>query len=148
MSEGQMRWERLEEYLYDYDLSGKTFAARRYASERGLPMKEASRDIQAHLSAQRTKKSRTLFVLKREPGRRTRNAVWSVGQRTVDVRALGQGFGDDVKAKFRRAVAPDIIRISQINKRAAKEAERKIDAIADGALKVLEAAVMGQLDDE
>ncbi len=148
MGEPQTRWERLEEYLYDYDLSGKAFAARRYAAERGLPMNEASRDIQSHLSAQRSPKSKTLFVLKREPGRRTRNAIWSVGQRTADVRVLGRGFGDDVRAKFRRAVRPDILRIAQINKRAAKEAERKIDAIADGALKVLEAAVMGDLDDE
>lgn len=137
------RWERLEDYLFEFDLSGNSFSTKEYAETGGLSGGDASRDVQSYLVAQRAKRPRTLFVLKRETGTRTRTARWSVGQRAADIRVISMSFGDDVKRKFKRATQPDILRIAMVNPRAAKRAETVVEAIADGALKVLDAAVLG-----
>lgn len=135
------RWELVEEYIDTYGMLNESFSAVEYAATNGLSTPTASAYLQAYITAQRGAKSRTKYVLKRMPGTRTRNARWSVGERVKDVRSLGMTFSGDVKAKWLKAVEPDIRRIAAINPQAARRAEIIIDATLDGALKVLEAAV-------
>jgi hypothetical protein len=135
------RWERVEDYIDNNLAVGGVFNSRAYAAANGLGWHEASEHIQAHLIAQRGAKSRTKYVLKRQPGTRTSTSYWSVGERARDVRLAGLAFSSDVKAKWMVAVEPDIRRIAAINPQAAKRAEKVCDATLDGALKVLEAAV-------
>lgn len=144
------RWELLEEMLFDVDMLGYEITNEwiaRTAKHRWnarISNAEASRWIQSYLAAQRTPKSRTLYVLKRKG--RTAAATWTVGQRTVDERRITRQFADDVKRTFKRAVQPDLIRIATINPRSRTSVEAKIDAIAEGALVMLVAACDGYLD--
>ena len=71
------RWERLEEWLFDHEK--ERFTNRELAGDLEVSRFEASAIIQGYLDAQRSQNASTLFVLKREG--RTKNAVWSVGQR-------------------------------------------------------------------
>jgi hypothetical protein len=135
------RWEMVEEYIDDNVPIGQAFTSMGYAAGAGVSRHEASEHIQAYLTAQRGTRARTKYVLKRQPGSRTSNTRWSVGERPRDVRSLGLTFSNDVKAKWMYAVEPDIRRIAAINPAAARRAEKVCDATLDGALKVLEAAV-------
>lgn len=139
------RWERLEAYLFDFDLTGGSFSVYEYAAAVGISVAEASHDIQAYLYEQRKPDGRAhaLYVLRRMPGTRTRNARWAVGQRTRNVADVGRSLHSDVRRRVLRAVAPDLRQIGAINPRAAKRAERAITSIVDGALVVLEQAVEG-----
>lgn len=134
-------WKSVEQFIRDNLDVGDTFTSRDYAAAMGLSHATASRYIQGHLDAQRGPKATCRYVLKRLPGTRTKSAVWSVGDRVRDVRTIGIAFSSDTKAKWMRAVEPDIRRIAAVNPRAARNAENVIDAVFDGALKVLEAAV-------
>jgi hypothetical protein len=135
------RWESVEAYIEHNVAAGAAFTSLQYAAANGLSGAEASEHIQAYLTAQRASRSRTKYVLHRQPGTRTKNAHWTVGVKSKDVRLLGLGFADDVKTKWMLAVEPDIRRIATVNPSAARRAEKVCDATFDGALAVLEAAV-------
>jgi len=137
------KWERLEEWIFDHDT--ETFTSRDVADALGVSSPEASQFIQAYLEAQRQDDSTTLYVLKRE-GRTTR-AVWSVGQRVADARVIGGTLFEDVACKVHRAFEPDLRRLAERNPRAARYTERKLEAVVDGALKVLAASVDRYDDD-
>ncbi|MBA2742686.1 MAG: hypothetical protein H0U46_11845 [Actinobacteria bacterium] len=144
MAELTTRWERLEAWLFDNDT--REFTVYELAGDLKIPTCEASALINAYLAAQRSVNPTTLYVLKRQG--RTRNAVWSVGQRTADARIIGGTLFEDVAVKVRRAFEPDLQRIAERNPRAAKYADAKIAAVMDGALKVLAAAVDSSFSDE
>lgn len=142
------RWEVFEEWLYDYDMTGKSFAVEDYAADKGIDVSDASEYVQSYLEAQRRQGSTTLYVLARCPGTRTRNARWQVGARTKHARQIGRGLHDDVRAKVIRTFLPDLRRVAQINPRAARASTAMVEAVVDGALRVLEAAVQGLSPDE
>ena len=134
------RWEKMEAWLFDqYEDRPGTFTSKELATNLDVSNQEASRLIRSYLDAQRGGKASTLYVLKREG--RTTNAVWSVGQRTVDARIIGHTLFEDVDAKIHRAFAPDLKRLAARNPRAARYVEAKLQAVVDGALVVLAAAV-------
>jgi len=134
--------DQLEAWIFEHCPMGGYLTNALIASDLEIPSWEASQLIQAYLSAQRAAGSKTLYVLHREVGR-TRQAVWKVGVRTADARATSSMFFDDVKVKFHRALEPDLKRITMLNPRAGRQCEAIIDAVGDGALKVLQAAVGG-----
>lgn len=142
------RWERLEEFLFDYDKAGGEFTVHEYAAEIGLDTSEGTDDIQSYLRAQRSSKSTTLYVIKRNPATRTTTARWSVGVRTRDARLVGKTLYEDTRVKVKRAFMPDLVRIGSLNPRAKHLVEAQVDAVIDGAMKVLEMAVVGSFGEE
>jgi hypothetical protein len=69
--------------------------------------------------------------------------------RTADARATSHQFFEDVKLRFHRAVEPDLDRIATMNPRARRKCEAIIDAVGDGAMRLLQVAVDGiEGDDE
>lgn len=139
--EATTRWQRLEEYLYDHHEAGSDFSAEECAELQNMPNEEASADIQAYLEAQRKPDSRTLYVLERVPGTRTRSARWMVGERTKHARAIGAGLADDVSTTVHRAFVPDLRRIGEI-KPSTKIAARQTELI-DHGLALFTAAAQG-----
>ena len=148
------RWERLEDYLFTHKQAGSDFSAAEYAQARGFDIEEASQDIQSYLAAQRARPwknakgemvggSKTLYVLSRKPGTRTRNTRWVVGVRTKNALMIGEGLSSDVRIKVRRAFVPDLQRLRELNPRAATQAERQIEGVMDGALRILDLAARG-----
>lgn len=137
------RWQRMEKYLEDMDLSGSSFTSRQYAAAQGLSGADASEDVQAYLQHQRSPDSTVRLVLQRIPNTRTNAARWKVDQRAGAVRSISKGFASDARNRFMHAIAPDIRQVAIVNPRAAKRAERTIAAIVDGALVVLEQAIEG-----
>jgi hypothetical protein len=134
------RWEKMEAWLFDnYEDRPGQFSSRDLAASLDVDNQEASRMIQAYLDAQRRSNASTLYVLKREG--RTTKAVWSIGQRTADARVIGRTLFEDVDVKVRRAFARDLDHLAERNPRAAKYVEAKLQAVVDGALVVLAAAV-------
>jgi hypothetical protein len=134
------RWEKMEAWLFDnYEDRPGAFTSRELAAALDVDNQEASRMIQAYLDAQRRLNASTLYVLKREG--RTSKAVWSIGQRTGDARVIGRTLFEDVDVKVKRAFSHDLDRLAQRNPRAAKYVEAKLQAVVDGALVVLAAAV-------
>ena len=106
-------------------------------------------DVQSYLRAQRAKKSRTLYVLRRKPGTRTVNSRWAVGVRTQDARLIGRALADDTQRKVTRAFMPDLVRLRQLNPRAARRVETQINSVVNGAMILLAAAAEGmQPEDE
>jgi hypothetical protein len=141
------RWERLEEYLSERELVGGEFTARKYAKDMEFDqVVEATWDIQAYLNAQRSAKSTTEYVLRRRTGTRTCNARWIVGTKSDDARGIGKGLHSDTRRRVQRAFRPDLERIKALNPRAAKLVSAQIDAVIDGALKILEVAAQGYQD--
>lgn len=144
------RWEVLEEWLFDRQV--ESFTAVQLGADLGIPTREATRYIQAYLIAQRRPTdpdgnplSRTLYVLKREG--RTSSSVWSVGQRKVDARVIGETLFQDVRCKIERAFEPDLKRLAQRNPRLARFTQAKIAAVMDGALVVLASALDHEPDE-
>lgn len=152
------RWQRLEQWLHDHGKNGTTFTVHEYAADEGFDADEASADIQAYLTAQRLQPrwvedkdgsvkevdaSKTVYVLKRMPGTRTRNAQWSVGVRTNDARLVGASFSDDVRAKVLGALMPDVKRMAALSPRTGKLVEQQLVAVVDYALPLLEMAARG-----
>lgn len=127
------RWERMEQWLFDYEC--EKFTAAELAFSLGVSNKEASRMISAYLDAQRRPESGTLYVLKRQG--RTSQARWSVGEKTADARIIGGTLFEDIKAKIKRAYEPDLKRLAARNPRAARFVEAKLVALMDGAMVVL-----------
>lgn len=138
------RWEKLEKWLIKN--SKRSFTASMLAASLQVSVSEATAMIQAYLTAQRHENSETVFILKREG--RTRAAVWSVGERTVDVRAIGGTLYEDVVVKAKRAFEPDLRHLAERNPRAAHYARRKIETVMSGALVVLRDAVDGYMVEE
>jgi len=141
------KWEQLEEYLYEeVPLGGRVGSNAEIASALGETTTETSQIIQAYLDAQRSRASKTLYVLRRRG--RTTSAVWYSGIRTADMKLLGKEYFIDVRQKFLRALEPDLKRLSQRNPRAAKKCASIIIAVGDGAMTVLQAAVGGMIDED
>lgn len=142
------RWERLEEYLYEYDKDGSDFTVHEYVDAANLDSTyEGTADIQAYLGAQRSTNSKTLYVLRRQPGTRTVNSRWAVGVKSKDARLIGKGFFDDTKSRWLNAVHGDLVRLGTINPQARRLVEAQTDAVVEGAIRILEVAVMGQSDE-
>ena len=57
------RWEVLEDWMIETEIT--RFTAYDLAASLNIPMGEASALINSHLGAQRSTRSRTLFVIKR-----------------------------------------------------------------------------------
>src|SRR5262245_28912709 len=118
------RWEKTEGwFLKEIERRGLAddhwnfdFTSREMADSVGISYSEASWYIQSYLAAQRKPKSKTLFLLKREG--RTSKAVWSVGERSEDVRLRLSSFTGDMVRTVERALDPDLMRIVEINPRA------------------------------
>jgi len=110
-------WEELESNI----TTGQQFDARSLARHLGSSRRYASDLIQAYLIAQRGPRSQTQYVISRRG--RTRSAVWHVGARTGDVRALTRQCVDDIAAKINEALAPDLRRMGVLNPRCAQLTE-------------------------
>lgn len=121
-------WEKFEEYLFERDLLGEEFNSVAVAEDLGVSRKTASNLIQDYLEAQIRPTSRTLFVLHRVPRTRTKSAMWHVGERSADGRALGSQWADDAKRRLERMIAPTLQRIAEKNPRALPAAQ----AVAKG----------------
>lgn len=111
-------WEEFEEYLYERHLLAEDFNQAAVAEDLDVPGWEATRYIQSYLDAQVRKDSKTLFVLHRLPGTRTKNAMWHVGDRAVDARSLGSEWVSDVMRRIERFTEPTLKRIGEKNPRA------------------------------
>ncbi len=129
------RWEDLEEFLFDNDMDGSAFTSHELADKMDVSRPAASGLIQNYLGAQTSPKSRTLFVLTRTG--RTRSAVWHVGARSDDTRALGRQTGDDFRCRLERHIEPTLARIGQRNPRALPAA-RAITQGIDAGIKLME----------
>jgi hypothetical protein len=118
------KWEKLESwFIGEIERRGLaddhwqfTFTSRELADSLGISYSSASWLIQSYLSAQRTGRSQTLFVLKRQG--RTTKAVWSAGERSQDARERLDSFAKDAVRTIERALEPDLLRIVEINPRA------------------------------
>jgi hypothetical protein len=139
-----MMWEELESWLFESNTFGGQFANADVAKGLGVGSYTATRYIQSYLGAQRRPKSRTLYVLHRSD--RTTRAVWHVGVRAADVRATSHQFFDDTKRRFTRALEPDLARVAALNPRARRKCEAIIEAVGEGAMRLLQVAVDG-IDD-
>jgi hypothetical protein len=141
MTDTLTRWEVLEEWLNDHHTFGGDWDNIDVANGLDVDPAEASQYIQSYLSAQRSPKSSTLYVIHRTG--RTSSSRWHSGTRTADVRASSYQYFSDVTRKFERALEPDLQRIATLNPRAARRCRSIIDAVGEGAMKVLLAAVDG-----
>lgn len=140
---GKPRWEVLEDWLIESEAT--EFTAHTLAAALGCDVGEASALINSHLGAQRGARSRTLFVIKRRG--RTRSAVWSAGERTVDVRALNATVFDDIRVKVGQAWQPDVERIAALNPRTARRVALTLDSVLNGALVMMANALDGAADE-
>ena len=138
------RWKVLEDWILDTGIT--QFTAAQLAAALRIPMGEASLLINSHLGSQRGRRSQSLYLIKREG--RTRNSIWSAGERTADVRVLNDTLLADIRVKVARAWAPDLKRIAEINPRAAKKVEMTLQSVIDGALVVLAGALSNTSGDE
>lgn len=142
------RWLKLEEWLFSYAATGGRFTSRSYAAAAGISGEEASQRIQCYLEAQRRPNSRTLYVLKREPGTRTSKAVWSVGERTADVRAIGLAYFDDTVRRFTRAVERDLERVAEITPQTRRRVTAMVESTFSAVSVILANAVNGATPDD
>jgi hypothetical protein len=141
------RWERLEQFLVNLqdDTGGIHFTQAEYADASGLDGADATTDIQRYLEAQRSQSDKPLFVIRRETGTRTSNAVWLGGSRAVDMRARGAAFHDDVQTAAMRAFRPDLLRASDKNPRARRQFELQIETVLKNVMPLLELAATGAM---
>lgn len=136
------KWEQLEEWFYESMPNGGKFENADVIDRLGLSSgREATLYIQSHLRAQRAIQPRTLFVIHRDG--RTSRAVWIVGVRTVDARGTSHQFFDDVQHRFVHALAPDLTQIAKLNPRAGRKCRQIIEAVGEGAMRLLQVAVDG-----
>lgn len=122
------KWEQFEEYLFERDLLGEDFNQAAVAEDLGITGRQATSLIQCYLGAQTRANSKTLFVLRRLPGTRTKTAMWHVGERALDARGLGAQWVDDAKRRISRYIEPSLKRIAERNPRALPAAQ----AVAKG----------------
>jgi hypothetical protein len=128
------KWEEFEEYLFERDLLGEDFNCAAVAEDWGISTIEASSYIQCYLNAQTRSKSKTLFVLRREPDTRTKTAMWHVGERAFDARGVGGQLASDMKRRISRYTEPTLVRIAEKNPRAltaAKAVGKGIEAAVE-----------------
>lgn len=135
------RWLVLERWIVNGEV--ENFTVEELASSLGVTVREGSRMIQSYLTAQRGKRSRTSFVLKRAG--RTKRAVWSVGTQTADARTLGRFVFDDFLVTVKRAYQPDILRIKAVNPRAARFIVAKMESL-DAAVQLLGSALDAEVE--
>src|SRR5262245_61962410 len=135
------RWEQLEEWLYETRPLGGRFTQEEVAERFDVTGRAATAYIRAHLDAQRSIRSRTLYLIHREG--RTSKAIWIVGVRSADARALSHQYFDDVRQRFLIAVEPDLVRIGALNPRARRKCEAIVAAVGEGAMRLLQVAVDG-----
>lgn len=130
------RWERLDEFLV---LSGLGwFNSIALAQDLGVSRREASKLIQSYLDEQR-RSGRTTYVLYRKG--RTTGAVWHVGDRVADARALSRQWYDDVRLRVEKALEPDLIRIGISNPRAVQVTTAIANAV-EANLQLLAAGIV------
>jgi hypothetical protein len=144
-----MKWEQLEEWLYETRTLGGTFTQADVAEHFGVEGRAATAFIRSYLDAQRARgprRPRTLYVIYRDG--RTTAATWHVGVRTADARADSYQFFADVQHRFKIALSPDLLRIGELNPRARRKCDAIIDAVGEGAMRLLQVAVDGLGDDE
>jgi hypothetical protein len=143
-------WMTFEHEVLDQLKVGATFSAVSLAKDLGVDSPDASEWIQNYLSAQRGQRSQTKYTLYRVQGRTT-SAVWTFGKKTKDARArLGQ-FGEDLIVTLRRAVRPDIHRLSAINPAAARAVDEVLDPLLNNVghtVKAVMLAVGRRWDDD
>jgi hypothetical protein len=142
-------WQELETWLFDmYDEHGPKFRFTSHTIQDDLKVSgyDASTLIQSYLEAQRRPDSETLFVLKREG--RTSAAIWSMGIRTADARAMGNTLYRDITVKVKRAYAPDMKRLAMRNPKAAKFVNQKIDHMVPHALALIAESLDSYFDDD
>jgi hypothetical protein len=137
------RWKVLEDWILG--TGTMRFTAMQLAGSLRIPMSEASLLINSHLHSQRGRRSESLYLIKREG--RTRNAAWTVGERTADVRILNDTLLGDIRVKVLRAWGPDMKRLAEINPRAARRVEMTLKSVIDGALVVLAGALTDTSDE-
>jgi hypothetical protein len=142
------RWEELESWMSGRELLSPTFTSVEYADATGLSRKDASRNIQAYLWAQRRPDVQTAYIIKRVPGTRTSAAIWKIGTTARDQRMLGDGFANDARNRFKTAVTADLRAMAVINPRTERRARLIIDGVMDGAMVVLESALKGITDED
>jgi hypothetical protein len=142
MSDTPTRWLQLEAWIEENQPSN--FTAVELANDLHISTREASRMIQSYLTAQRGRRSETAFVLKRAG--RTKRAVWSVGQTTTDARTLGRVLFDDFLTTMKRAYAPDMDRIREVNPRTARFIVAKMETM-DAAVQLLGAALDAEVSE-
>lgn len=134
------KWEIMEAWLTRKfgDELGE-FTSRDLAAELDIPRQKASDLIQAYLAAQRNDTLVTTYMLKRRE--RTRAAVWSVGSRIDDAKAIGKTLNQDVRVKVFRAFKPDLERLKALNQDTAVYVEARINQVINAALVMLAAAL-------
>lgn len=134
------RWEKMEAWLFDtYEDREGQFTNQELAQSLDVSNQEASRLIRAYVDAQRRANASTLYVLKREG--RTASAMWSVGQRKMDVRIRNDQQFDDIVRSIERAYIPDLARYAARNPRLARYTWARVAAVLDGAMAVLAASL-------
>lgn len=136
-------WEQLEGYLFDTAALGRSFNSKALAADTGITGAEASKMIQHYLIAQTGVRSRTQFVLTRRG--RGSGAMWHVGVKTSDVKALGKQTVADFKRRLTRFVIPTLERIEQLNPRAIPAANAVVKGMEAGI--ELLVAMIGDYDE-
>lgn len=132
-----MGWREFEERILSRLPIGESFSVRDIEDERFHPFMSAS--IQNYLGAQRRAGSETRYVLKRKG--RTTSAAWTIGERSRDGKAVTRQFGDDIHRRVKRAIAPDLRRISEVNPRARRVLEDGISKALDSVLGMVDAMI-------
>jgi hypothetical protein len=130
-------WESFEKEVLDSLGEESSFRADTLGEQLGIrfPTNAASRGIQVYLAAQRGPKSHTKYALHREG--RTRDAVWTIGTRTSDARAVVGQFGDDTRHRIVRALRPDLHRIASVNGRSLRAIEEQLAPAVDGVVQII-----------
>lgn len=131
------RWQILERWIDQNNL--RSFSVYDVAREMRIDTTAGSSLINAYTIAQRGRKARTKYTLRRTG--RTRSATWHVAKVGADAREIGLTFYDDVNTTARRAFEPDLKRLAALDPSTAQACEQMIDAVISGAITVLRVAV-------
>lgn len=137
------KWEELEEYLFERDLLGEEFNQAAVVEDMGVTPQYASSLIQCYLDAQARENSKTLFVLHRVPHTRTASAMWHVGARTAEARALGRQWVSDASRRIERYTEPTLQRIAQKEPRSLPAAKAVLKGI-EASLELMAALLDGE----
>lgn len=135
-------WEELEEYLFDREALGEMFNTHALAADWKVPVRDAQRYIASYQRAQRSPKSKTLFVLYRQAGTRTSSTMWCVGTHASDARAVGAQAADDFKHRVDTFTRPVLERIGVLNPRAIPAAKAAVHGL-EASIEMLVALLDG-----
>lgn len=136
------RWQLVETFI-DLLPEGQPFSSRDLAD--AFPGEDGTQLLASHLTAQRGQRFRGSYVIKRHG--RTRNAMYTAGHRRADEKALSQTLFEDIRVKIKRAYEPDLRRMTLLNPSLAKTVEIRLDAVVEGAVRVLAAALQAERED-